>query len=1545
MANPLAVNPALGVLVLEREPELDFVLDAPLPLAWQRAYVSSNADDSWLGRGWTLPLSFRIEVEADALVFVDAQGRRVRFPRLAVGDAFFSPYEHTTLSRPQRNLLELLSPDGLRLIFGLGPADISRLGERDAAEAREAKAFKAAVARLAQQQGVDPATLADASADQRPPQADTLVLIGLIDPNGHWLRLHYTPDGLPQVIETSDGQHVGLNFRHDISGGKTRLVEVLELIGTPDAAGRFASSARLVEYRYSAEGDLSEVIDDQGQVVRSFRYAAGQMVEQGEPGGVSVQYDWHQLSPKGRVLCARSSLGEAQRFAYDALTRETRVVDAEGRVTVYRYDEQQHLIALIAPDGTQTLYQRDIHGNLLSVTDPLGRVTRHSYDGHGNLIRVEQPDGADWNLRYHPQHRKPVQITDPLGQRTHFEFDARGNLIQSQTADGAITRYTLDAQGRPVHVLDARGGESILQYDAAGRLIARRDCVGSTTRFEYDRRGNLLRVTDALGGITHYQYQRINRRDRVVAMTHPDGAVERFAYDPLGRLIAHHDPQGHATRYLLDPAGRPIARENALGHRLAYQYDRHGRLATLTNENGALYRFGWDAADRLISEQGFDARRIDYRYNAAGELIESADGVPYGAEWMAPRAPGVLRSHYQRDAMGRLLEKVAVRAAQPTDASASSRAAAGAAAGASAAAISTSTTPAVRTTRARYGYSRTGLLVQARNAQARVELAYTPTGRLAHETTHTRDGREFRISQRYDGLGNRVETVLPDGRVLKPELYGSGHVSKLRLDDEVITEFERDALHRETVRTQGALRSFFERDAAGRLIRQFVRPTDANAPTPEPKIARHYHYDRSGQLLGIDDQRTGRSLYRYDATGRLLAAQGPLGVERFALDPASNLLDPNQPQSQAPGAKKTWTEAEWAEYVREHIHDPNFNPLLTPEQRASDPSQWGEAKPNRLTVYGEHRYRYDPWGNTVEKRSGGHQRMRLHWDAEHQLRVICVERGEGINRGANEATRSASAGSQAQAQSQRSVATTTSAGEGEGTGTGTGTGSTSLNSLEARRSGIAALVAESESTIRDYWAYDYDPFGRRIAKYPISEAAANAWIEHGDDAALAKALKEALHRVCLGAPSHASNTPRPAQDTARATSQHPAPPGDSTLLAFPNRSPARPERTAASTAGPTLFCWDGNRLLAEQKGDSHQLYLYEPDSFVPLAIVRWKAANADAAKAPDTDAGTHAAKGPKPSSNAATQSTANDTDRTPLLPPELLSLKDRYPEQWAKLEAQRRKLARQLGQSPEPEAPAPPKPEVYHVHVDHLGTPREITDTHGHLVWTANYAAWGRAITTNPPRRILTRQGNTVAEVVEEQAEPLECNLRFQGQYADAESELHYNRFRYFEAETGRFLQQDPIRLLGGPHQYTYAPNPTGFIDPSGLQRTQTGTTPGGMSRCTPEWRARYGPSSMREHHLIPQAMLNKEDFVQQLQQAGIKDPADFVHRQIARIPNSAHIDLHQSGWNNDWQSWFAQNPNFSRADLSNNIRGMMRKYKIPASSRNFARRYGTNCG
>nr|WP_261388023.1 RHS repeat-associated core domain-containing protein [Pantoea soli] len=59
--------------------------------------------------------------------------------------------------------------------------------------------------------------------------------------------------------------------------------------------------------------------------------------------------------------------------------------------------------------------------------------------------------------------------------------------------------------------------------------------------------------------------------------------------------------------------------------------------------------------------------------------------------------------------------------------------------------------------------------------------------------------------------------------------------------------------------------------------------------------------------------------------------------------------------------------------------------------------------------------------------------------------------------------------------------------------------------------------------------------------------------------------------------------------------------------------------------------------------------------------------------------------------------------------------------------------------------------------------------------------------------------------------------LRYAGQYADSETGLHYNLFRYYDPQIGRFTVQDPIGLQGGWNLYQYAPNPLGWIDPWGL--------------------------------------------------------------------------------------------------------------------------------
>ncbi|WP_455007746.1 RHS repeat-associated core domain-containing protein, partial [Neisseria sicca] len=152
------------------------------------------------------------------------------------------------------------------------------------------------------------------------------------------------------------------------------------------------------------------------------------------------------------------------------------------------------------------------------------------------------------------------------------------------------------------------------------------------------------------------------------------------------------------------------------------------------------------------------------------------------------------------------------------------------------------------------------------------------------------------VRYHYDFNGNRTATVLPDGRQINYLYYGSGHLHQISLDDEVITDIERDRLHREIYRTQGKLASRYELDPLGRLKRQIATlnelteggkgKTKVAAGYVQTAVKRSYGYDRTGNLTHSTDQRTGTTHFAYDKLGRITQA----GSERFAFDPAHNIL-------------------------------------------------------------------------------------------------------------------------------------------------------------------------------------------------------------------------------------------------------------------------------------------------------------------------------------------------------------------------------------------------------------------------------------------------------------------------------------------------------------------------------------------------------------------------------------------------------------------------------------------------------------------------------
>jgi RHS repeat-associated protein len=103
----------------------------------------------------------------------------------------------------------------------------------------------------------------------------------------------------------------------------------------------------------------------------------------------------------------------------------------------------------------------------------------------------------------------------------------------------------------------------------------------------------------------------------------------------------------------------------------------------------------------------------------------------------------------------------------------------------------------------------------------------------------------------------------------------------------------------------------------------------------------------------------------------------------------------------------------------------------------------------------------------------------------------------------------------------------------------------------------------------------------------------------------------------------------------------------------------------------------------------------------------------------------------------------------------------------------------------------------YSIACDHLGTPRELISDAGKVEWSVDLDAWGGTLALN--------------------RDSADCPLRFPGQWYDEETGLHYNRFRYYDPGTFRYISPDPLGISAGPHAYNYTRNPVNIFDPLGL--------------------------------------------------------------------------------------------------------------------------------
>ena len=229
----------------------------------------------------------------------------------------------------------------------------------------------------------------------------------------------------------------------------------------------------------------------------------------------------------------------------------------------------------------------------------------------------------------------------------------------------------------------------------------------------------------------------------------------------------------------------------------------------------------------------------------------------------------------------------------------------------------------------------------SREAEQELTFEYDALGRVISE-----QGEHGALNHTYDALGNRTALELPDGRQLKQLYYGSGHLLSIALDGLPVSDFMRDALHREVSRSQGLLTSRTAYDRLGRIQRRDVFTGHAQRPAPR-RWSRRWDYDWRNNPVREerDDNPFNATRWQYDGSGRLLTQDGTQpGSEQWRWDAAGNPLE----------------------------------------------STALPVRHNRVTQLNGIRWQYDIHGRTTEKESA-RMRWRYRYDGEHRLTEVLCE--------------------------------------------------------------------------------------------------------------------------------------------------------------------------------------------------------------------------------------------------------------------------------------------------------------------------------------------------------------------------------------------------------------------------------------------------------------------------------------------------------------------------------------------------------------------------
>ncbi|MBV7512178.1 RHS repeat-associated core domain-containing protein [Pseudomonas sp. PDM25] len=902
---------------------------------------------------------------------------------------------------------------------------------------------------------------------------------------------------------------------------------------------------------------------------------------------------------------------------------------------------------------------------------------------------------------------------------------------------GEKARFFHFSAGRLTAISDAYGNRLTVQRDTSDRVKRLDNGAGRSLLLRYDRR-HMIAV----------EYQRFQPADTLEDAWRTEQTLVAYRYDARHRLIEATNAAGESERYDYDDQHVILQRQLTGGVSFFWEWERSGKAARCIRHWASFAqmdaRYVWDDGGS-VTVQNIDGSEEVYVHDDRARLVRKVelDGGEHLKAYddhgrlLAEQDPLGAVTEYRYDEVGRLVALI-----PPDD------------------------EPTAYEYRSGFLHARyrgKAVWKYQRNAQGDVTEATDPDGQVTH---YHYDDKGQLLSIRYpdtsrhvfvwNALGQLVEETLADGGVRRFSYDALGRQITRQDEHGAVTQYQWDAVGRliQTTLPTGASRAFSynaygkitaERDELGRVTRyEYVDDLHLVSRRLNPDGTQlQYRYDNAQLLLTEIENESGEK-YRLDYTPNgLIRQETGFDGQRtaYAYDLNGQLLE----------------KTEFGE---------DGSQLMTAYERDSAGRLRVKTLPDGIQVD----YRYDSLGRLVSVDDGHDHPLEFEYD--QQDRLITEHQGWGTLRYGYDACGQLNRlrlpdGSKLDYQHAKGGALT----------------AIDLNGARLTTHQFAFGREQQRQQGQLLSEYAYDDQGR-LKAHAVSQQ--HQTLYRRDYAYSANGNLDSIADTRHGQrnyqydPLNRLIRVRHTRDDAPESFAH-DPAGNLLMQDRPGAATVKGNRLLMQ--GDRHYDYDAfGNLIRERRGTAQKLVTeYRYDCQHRLVGVTTPEGRCSSYR--------YDAFGRRISKTVDSKTTEFFWQGDHLIAE---SSREHY-RSYVYEPGSFRPLAMLDGKGPRKACP-------FYYQLDHLGTPQELTDFGGEIVWSAKYNAYGKVT------RLAFGGG-----------EQLEQPLRFEGQYFDVESGLHYNRHRYYDPEIGRYLTPDPIKLAGGLNQYQYTPNPTGWVDPLGL--------------------------------------------------------------------------------------------------------------------------------